>query len=194
MLWGTHQTYDNTEVGTPDRSLRSSSQKADTQRTRYQNRQNLSLDRFINGTVLQWLQLAHKKRQVFVANRAVGILENSSMDQWRRGKGDENPANSATRGIHIEGFNESMCLNGRAWPKQSEDKWPKPWCQEKYFEPERVTSTLTSGTKLDQLFDWRRYSTFKQIRNFIAFCMRFKTKQKGPLKADTINQAEQKLF
>ena len=34
-----------------------------------------------SSTVLQWLQAAHKKQQVFVANRAAEILENSSMDQ-----------------------------------------------------------------------------------------------------------------
>ena len=29
-----------------------------------------------SSTVLQWLQAAHKKQQVFVANRAAEILEN----------------------------------------------------------------------------------------------------------------------
>ena len=36
-----------------------------------------------SSTVLQWLQAAHKKQQVFVANIAAEILENSSMDKWR---------------------------------------------------------------------------------------------------------------
>ena len=39
-----------------------------------------------SSTVLQWLKAAHKKQQVFVANRAAEILENSSMDQWRHVK------------------------------------------------------------------------------------------------------------
>ena len=34
-----------------------------------------------SSTVLQWLQSAHKKQQVFVANRAAEIVENSCMDQ-----------------------------------------------------------------------------------------------------------------
>ena len=34
-----------------------------------------------SSTVLHWLQSADKKQQVFVANRAAEILENSSMDQ-----------------------------------------------------------------------------------------------------------------
>ena len=59
---------------------------------------------------------------------------------------------------------------------------------------EQVTSTAALETELEQLFDWRRYSTFNQIRNFIPYRMRFKTKQKGPLKSDKIHQAEQILF
>ena len=74
------------------------------------------------------------------------------------------------------------------------EKWPKPWCQVNEAEAEQVTCTVASETKLDQLFDWRRYSTLNRIRKFIAYCIRFKRKQKGPLKADETHQAEQILF
>ena len=60
-----------------------------------------------SSAVLQWLQAAHKKQQVFVANRAAEILENSSMDQWRHVKGVENSADIGTRGMSIEGLKES---------------------------------------------------------------------------------------
>ena len=146
-----------------------------------------------SSTVLQWLQAAHKKHQVFVANRAADILENSSMDQWRHVKGVENPADIGTRGMSIEGLKESVWLNGPAW-LQAEEKWPKPWCQENELEPEQVTSTVATETKLDQIFDWRRYSSFNRIKNFNAYCMSFKTKQKITLKADEIHPAEQILF
>ena len=147
-----------------------------------------------SSTVLQWLQAAHKKQPVFVANRAAEILENSSMDQWRHVKGVENPADIGTRGMSIEGLKESVWLNGPAWLQADEEKWPKLWSQVNELEPEQVMSTVATETKLDQIFDWRRYSSFNRIRNFIAYCMRFKTKQKGPLKADEIHQAEQILF
>ena len=130
-----------------------------------------------SSTVIQWLQAAHKKQQVFVANRAAEILENSSMDQWRHVKGVENPADIETRGMSIEGLKESVWLNGPAWLQADEEKWPKTWCQVNELEPEQVTSTVAKETKLDQIFDWRRYSSFNRIRNFIAYCMRFKTKQ-----------------
>ena len=80
------------------------------------------------------------------------------------------------------------------WLQQSHENWPKPWCQVIELEPEQVTSTVATETKLDQLFGWRRYSAFNRIRNFLASCKRFKTKQRGTLKADKNNQAEQILF
>ena len=121
-----------------------------------------------SSTVLQWLQAAHKKQQVFVANRAAEILENSSMDQWRHVKGVENPADIGTRGMSIEGLKESVWLNGPAWLQADEEKWPKPWWQVNELEPEQVMSTVATETKLDQIFDWRRYISFNRIRNFIA--------------------------
>ena len=69
-----------------------------------------------------------------------------------------------------------------------------PWCHVNELEPEQVTSTLATETKLDQLFDWRRYGAFNRNRNFNAYCMRFKTKQRGTLKADETHQAEQIMF
>ena len=135
-----------------------------------------------SSTVLQWLQSAHKKQQVFVANRAAEILENSSIDQWRHVRGIENPADIGTRGMSIEGLKEFGWLNGPAWLQTDEEKWPKPWCQMNEAEAEQVTSTVATETDLDGVIEWRRYNTFNRIRNFIAYCMRFKTKQKGPSK------------
>ena len=146
-----------------------------------------------SSTVLKWLQAAHKK-QVFVANRAAEILENSSMDQWRHVKGVENPADIGTRGMSIEGLREPVWLNGPAWLQKDEVDWPKPWCQENEVEAEQAISTVATETQVEQTFDWNRYSSFNKIRNFIAYCMRFKTKEKGPLKAEEIHQAEQILF
>ena len=121
-----------------------------------------------SSTVLQWLQAAHKKQQVFVANRAAEILENSSVDQCRHVKGFENPADIGTRGMSSEGLKESVWLNGPAGLQRSDNNWPKPWCQVNELEPEQVTSIVATETKLDQLFDWRRYSTFNRNKNFLA--------------------------
>ena len=128
------------------------------------NEHDVKIDKIFHrtdsSTILQWLQAAQKKQQGFVANRAAEILENSSMDQWRHVKDVENPADIGTRGISLEGLRESVWLDGPAWLQKDEDDWPKPWCQENALEPEQVTSTVATETNLDQLFDWRRYSTF----------------------------------
>ena len=159
------------------------------------NEHNVRIDKIYHWTDSSTvLQAAHKKQQVFVANRAEEIPENSSMDQCRHVKGVENPADIGTRGMSIEGLKESVWLNGPAWLQADEEKWPKPWCQVNELEPDQVTSTVATETKLDQILDWRRYSSYNQIRHFIAYCMRFKTKQKGTQKADEIHQAEQILF
>ena len=116
---GSYQTHDDSEVRTSSRSLRSSSQEADFEGT-WSNRIDNIFHWTDSSTVLQWLQSAHKKQQVFVANRATEILENSSMDQWRHVKGIENPADIGTRGMSIEGLKESGWLNGPAWLQTDE--------------------------------------------------------------------------
>ena len=93
--------------------------------------------------------------------------------------------------MSIEGLKDSVWLTEPAWLQADEGKWPKPWRQVIEFEAEQATSTVAAVNKL---FDWRRYSTFNRIRNFIAYCMQFKTKHRGTLKADEIHEAEQILF
>ena len=116
------------------------------------------------------------------------------MDQWRHVKGVENPAEIGTRGKSIEGLRESVWLTGPAWLQKDEDDWPKPLCQENEVEAEQAISTVAVETQVEQPFDWNRFSSFNKIRNFIAYCMRFNTKEEGPLKAEEIYQAEQILF
>ena len=70
----------------------------------------------------------------------------------------------------------------------------KPWCQENEIEAEQAISTVAAETQVEQPFDWNRYSSFNKIRTFIAYCVRIKTKEKRPLKAEEIRQAEQVLF
>ena len=188
---GTHQTYEDTEVRTSSRSLRSSSQKEDTQWT-CQNWKTLSLDRLINSATVA--TSSPRKATSVRCEQSSGNtrkLIDGSMETRQR---CQNPADIVTRGMFLEGLKESVWLNGPAWLQADEEKWPKPWCQENELDPEQATSTVATENNLEQLFDWRRYSSFNRIRNFIAYCMRFKTKQRGTLKADEIHQAEQILF
>ena len=189
---GTHQTHCNTEVRTLSRSLRISLHKTDPQRRWHQNGQNLPLDRLINGTAVT-TSSAQESTGVRCEQSSgnTGKLIHGSIET---SKGVENPADIGTRGMSIEDLKKSVFLNGQAWLQRSEDTLPKPWCQENELEPEQITSTVAIESKLGQLFDQRQWSSFNQIRNFIAYCIRYKTKQKEPLKAEEIELAEQFFF
>ena len=91
------------------------------------------------------------------------------MDQWRHVKGIENPADIGSSVMSIESLKEFGWLSGPAWLQKDKEKWPKPWCQVNEAEAEQVTSSVATETELDQLIDWRRYSTVNKIRNFIAY-------------------------
>ena len=150
---GTHQTHDNVEL------RKEFTDNVAVYGVRLRKQILTELDVRIgkiyhwtdSSTVLQWLQAAHKKKQVFVANRAAELLENSSMDQWRHVKGVENPADIGTRGMSIEGLKESVWLHGPIWLQRRGDKWPKPWCQENELEPEQVTSTVATVSRLETI-------------------------------------------
>ena len=180
MPCSTYQTHDDSEVRTSSCSIRSSSKEADIERTWWQDCK--AYYRTNSSTVLQRLQSAHKKHQVFLADRAAEIRENSSVDRRRHVNGIENPANIGTGGVPIEGLKKHGWLKGPAWLQTDEEKWPKPWCQVNEVEAEQATITVATETELDQLIDWRQYWNFNRFRKFTAHCMRFKTKQKGASK------------
>ena len=102
------------------------------------------------------------------------------------------PCDFGSRGMSIEGLIESVWPHGPTWLQQSEDKWTVPWCQENEFEPMQNTSTTATEAKLDQYLT--EDDTVNRTRNVFAYCMRFKTKEKGAFKADEIHQADQILF
>ena len=66
-------------------------------------------------TVLRWFHAAHKKQQVFVANRVGEKLNHSTVDEWRHVKGSMNPADIGTQGFTLEKLRESEWLNRPAW-------------------------------------------------------------------------------
>ena len=87
---------------------------------------DVKIDNFYQWTesssVLHWLQGAHKKEQLFAANMAAEILENSSIDQWRHVKGIEKHADFGARGISIEGLKQLGSINGPEWLQRDEEE------------------------------------------------------------------------
>ena len=144
-------------------------------------------------TPLQWLQAAHKKQKVFVVNRAAEILGNSFMDQLGHVKGVANPADIGTRRMSIEGLRDSVWLNGHAY-KRTKISGQSRVVKRTTVGYKQAISALETESQAKQPIDWNRYNSFSRITYFIACCMRFTRKQKGPLKEDEIHQAEQILF
>ena len=66
-------------------------------------------------TVLRWFHAAHKKQQVFFANRVGEKFNHSTVDEWRHVKGSMNPADIGTQGFTLEKLRESEWLNRPAW-------------------------------------------------------------------------------
>ena len=57
-------------------------------------------------SILQLLNSADKKQNVFFANRAVEILENCTIDEWKHFQNNLNSSDIGTRGITIEKLSE----------------------------------------------------------------------------------------
>ena len=135
-------------------------------------------------TVLRWLHAAHKKQQVFVANRVGEILDQSTVDEWRHVKGSMNPADIGTRGVTLEQLRESEWLNGPAWLQDEPENWPE---QQLVEHEDEQTWTIASR---ESILDWTRFSQFKRLLNMLVYCRRIKNKRRGPLMPDELNSAE----
>ena len=135
-------------------------------------------------TVLRWLHAAHKKQQVFVANRVGEILDQSTVDEWRHVKGSMNPADIGTRGVTLEQLRESEWLHGPAWLQDEPENWPE---QQLVEHEDEQTWTIASR---ESILDWTRFSQFKRLLNMLVYCRRIKNKRRGPLMPDELNSAE----
>ena len=124
-------------------------------------------------TVLQWLHSGYKKQQMFVANRAGEILDQSSLDEWRHVKGTMNPADIGTRGVTKSQLLESEWLNGPAWLKQNPGSWPGQVKLVDYDDNALITSPT------ENVIDWSRFSKYERMINVVVYCLRFGSKQQG---------------
>ena len=142
-------------------------------------------------TVLQWLHSADKKQNVFVANRAAEILENSTIDEWKHVKDEMNPSDIGTRGITIEKLTESVWLLGPVWLKDQPNDWPLS------LKPINFVPAVIANTSMTQepTVDCSRFSSFSKCLRVIAFCLRLKFKsQSKVLLSCELKRAEEKVL
>ena len=127
-------------------------------------------------TVLQWLHSADERQNVFVANRAAEILENSTMDEWKHDKGELNPSDIGTRGITIQKLTESDWLSGPIWLKDHPDDGSLSLQPVNLVPDESAAVAVIANTSMTQepIVDWSRFSSFSKCVRVIAFCLRVK--------------------
>ena len=148
-------------------------------------------------TVLQWLHSADKKQNVFVANRAVQILENSTIDEWKHVKGEMNPSDIGTRGITIEKLTESDWLSGPIWLKDHPDDWPSSLQPVTLVPDDPAAVAVIANTSMTQepIVDWSKFSSFSKCVRVIAFCLRLKFKgQSKVVLPSELQRAEEKVL
>ena len=148
-------------------------------------------------TVLQWLNSANKKQNVFVANRAAEILENSSIDEWKHIRGELNPSDIGTRGITIEKLSESEWLTGPSWLKDQPEDWPLSLSPIHVNSDDHAEVALIANTSMTQEppVDWKKISSFSKCVRVIAFCLRLKYKsQSKVLLVEELNRSEERVL
>ena len=134
-------------------------------------------------TALQWLPSAHKSQQVFVANRVGKKLDQSTVHEWRHVKGTMDPADIGTRGVNVSQLLKSEWVKGPVWLQKDPSTWLEP---EKLVDDDVIT---LMNIPTDSVKDWSRFSKFKRILNVIVYCLRFRSKQRGPEAALKIQKA-----
>ena len=102
-------------------------------------------------TVLQWLNSADKRQNVFVANRAAAeILENSTIDEWKHIRGELNPSDIGTRGITIEKLSDSEWLTGPSWLRDHPDDWPLSSQPVNVIREDHAEVAVVANTRMTQ--------------------------------------------
>ena len=148
-------------------------------------------------TVLQWLHSADKRQNVFVANRAAEILENSTIDEWKHVKGEFNPSDIGTRGITVQKLTESDWLSGPIGLKDHPDDWPLSLQPINLVPDEHAAVAVFANTSMTQepIVDWSRFSSFSKCVRVIAFCLRVKFRsQSKVLLPGELKWAEEIVF
>lgn len=76
-------------------------------------------------TVLKYIQNTTKRFRTYVANRVAAIHNLSKIHQWRYVRSEQNPADDASRGLHIMPLlNSNRWLNGPPFLSQMDSEWP----------------------------------------------------------------------
>ncbi|XP_015126963.1 uncharacterized protein LOC107048337 [Diachasma alloeum] len=144
---------------------------------------------------LHWINTEPHKLLVFVANRVSGIQQKARNAEWRHVRTDQNPADHISRGQMPLEFTENLqWKHGPHWLNKEESTWPSSELKIPAEIPE-MRKTQCLATKISAKNDLlTRYLSLIKLRRIVAFCLRFKTKHRGPLTAEELNNANNQII
>lgn len=76
-------------------------------------------------SVLKYIRNQTKRFRTFVSNRVAVIQDLSYPSQWRYINSKENPADNASRGLHVESFFRSRWRRGPEFLSREKRTWPQ---------------------------------------------------------------------
>ena len=119
-----------------------------------------------------------------MANRVGEILDQSTVDEWRHVKGTMNPADIGTGGVTVSQLLESEWLKGPAWLERNPSSWPE---QVTLVDDDDIVLMVNPA---ENVIDWSRFNNYKKMVNVVAYCLRFRSKQRGVVTASERQKSE----
>lgn len=132
-------------------------------------------------TVLKYIHNTTKRFHTYVANRVAVIHNLSNEQQWRYVRSEQNPADDASRGLHIIPLLTSVrWLNAPPFLSQNESEWPsspQDIGQIPPGDPEvkpdiTVNTVILTNAATTKLIE--HYSSWKRLVRAVAWLIKFK--------------------
>ncbi|XP_070550707.1 uncharacterized protein [Ptychodera flava] len=139
-------------------------------------------------SVLCYINNSTSRFHTFVANRLATIHEGSKAEQWRYINTKENPADAASRGLHVKDNRMTkLWLKGPDFVIMEESKWPKTeLCGAVPQDDPEVKRVAASVIKedhhsiMDKLLS--RYSSWVRLKTTVAWILRLKENLKKQIR------------
>lgn len=151
-------------------------------------------------SVLQYIQNESRRFQTFVGNRVAIIHENSSPHQWRHVDTTQNPADHASRGLHVQETQKlEQWIHGPEFLWKCEADWPErpnipglPDCDPEVKKSAQVHVVTEVTEARDHVMSLLigHSSSWSQLQRWVAWLLRYKSYCRNRY-GHTSEQAEQ---
>lgn len=138
---------------------------------------NITYDKCLYYTdstiVLSWIRSPSTKWKTFVANRVSKIQGCTSVDEWRKVKSCENPADLLSRGVSSD-FLLSSSLWWQGGPSLMSDNVDEDNVHDVINIPESKAVVMSTTAVQENDFDlFERYSSLNKLVRVTTYCLRF---------------------